>query len=104
MRRRVHFASLFVAAIIATAGSAQAPVPGISDSEHYGIHGPKFEAIARELLAKRRCKEADFKEVGGFWKSTEPGRPGQYFTYCGGMTLSNKIYVRVSTDKAEVVN
>ncbi len=104
MRRPAPFALLFVSAIVAATASAQVPVPGISDSEHYGIYGPKFEAIARELLAKGRCKEADFKEVGGFWKSTESGRAGQYFTYCGGMTLSNKIYVRVNTDKAEVVN
>lgn len=89
---------------LAFAAAAQSPIPGISDSDHYKIHGEKFEAAARELIAKGRCKEADFKELGGFWKSTDASRPGQYFTYCGGMNLSNKIYVRVLADKAEFTN
>lgn len=89
---------------VAGAALAQTPIPGISDSDHYKIHGEKFEAAARELIAKGRCKEADFKELGGFWKSTDTSRPGQYFTYCGGMNLSNKIYIRVLADKAEFTN
>lgn len=102
--RCIRLVPFFALACLSSAALAQKPIPGVSDSEHYKIHGEKFEAVARELLAKGRCKEADFKELGGFWKSTEAARTGQYFTYCGGMSLSNKIYIRVGQDKAEVVN
>ena len=52
----------------------------------------QFAKAARELINDGTCTEDDFKEMGGWMASTTRGK-GIYFTYCGGMTLSNKIYL-----------
>ncbi|WP_156320469.1 hypothetical protein [Pseudomonas lini] len=64
----------------------------VSSSDDYRIYKNQFAKAARELINDGTCTEADFKEMGGWMASSNRGK-GVYFTYCGGMTLSNKIYL-----------
>lgn len=65
----------------------------IAQSDDFHLYRDVFTAAANRLLANGKCTAADFKEIGGWIKSTERRNEPVYFTYCGGMTLSNKIYL-----------
>lgn len=68
----------------------------VKDSDDFRIHQAVFAKAARQLINAGTCTETDFKEQGGWMKSTSKG-PSTYFAYCGGMTVSNRIYLDVST-------
>lgn len=71
----------------------------VKDSDDFRLHQTQFAAAARTLIDARICTVDDFIEMGGWMKSTNQG-PNAYFTYCGGMSNSNKVYLDVSTGKA----
>ena len=55
---------------------------------------------AAQLIAGGTCTRKDFKDMGGWMKSVNQYRDRPvYFTYCGGMTSANKIYLDASTGK-----
>lgn len=68
----------------------------VKDSDDFRLHKAVFAKAARQLINAGTCTETDFKEQGGWMKSTSKG-PSTYFAYCGGMTVSNRIYLDVST-------
>jgi len=69
----------------------------VSQSDDFGQFQSEFVAAARLLLSSRRCTLAELNEMGGFVKSqTHKDRP-MYFTYCGGMTIGNRIYIDASS-------
>ena len=70
----------------------------IKGSDDYKIYKTQFSRAARQLINDGTCKEADFQEMGGWMASSNRGQ-GMYFTYCGGMTLSNKVYLDAKTGK-----
>lgn len=70
----------------------------IKGSDDYRIYKAQFSRAARLLIDEGTCTEADFKEIGGWMASSNRGQ-GMYFTYCGGMSLSNKVYLDASTGK-----
>jgi ribosomal protein L32 len=72
----------------------------ISKSDDYAMYQTEFTTAAQSLLSTGRCQLNELKEIGGFVKA-QGDKKNQpiYFTYCGGMTLSNRIYVDVSTGK-----
>lgn len=104
MKRIALLAAVAAAASSCKDAGAEKSVPGVAASHGYKTHGPKFEAAAHKLLAEGRCRPNDFKEFGGFWRSIDPNRTDQYFTYCGGMKPQNRIYIRVDSDKAAIVD
>ena len=68
----------------------------ISSSDDFGKHQNIFVSASKSLIDSGRCQLSDFQEVGGWVKSvinhkSEP----VYFTYCGGMTNDNRIYLNV---------
>ena len=67
-------------------------------SDDYRIYKKEFSSAARKLISEGVCTESDFKEVGGWMASSNKGE-NIYFTYCGGMTLSNRIYLDVKSGK-----
>lgn len=75
----------------------------VAQSDDFARYRKAFASLAARLIAEGRCSEADLREQGGFMKSVNdyPGQP-VYFTYCGGMTLANKVYVNAET--GEVLN
>ena len=68
----------------------------LSGSDNYAKYSKVFCEVSRKLIEDGECTEKELKESGGWWASTT--RPqGTFFTYCGGMSLSDKIYLDVST-------
>ena len=70
----------------------------VKGSDDYRIHKTIFAKAARQLITEGTCTEGDFQEMGGWMASTNRG-PGMYFTYCGGMTISNKVYLDAKSGK-----
>ncbi|EFH3430396.1 hypothetical protein GRO86_23425 [Escherichia coli] len=70
----------------------------IKGSDDYRIYKKEFSSAARKLINEGVCTESDFKEIGGWMASSNKGK-NIYFTYCGGMTLSNRIYLDVKSGK-----
>jgi hypothetical protein len=70
----------------------------VGGSDDFRIYEAAFVKAAQKLIADRECTEADFKEMGGFVKSTNNKGP-VYFIYCGGMTAANRIYLDASTGR-----
>ncbi|MBJ6137036.1 hypothetical protein [Marinobacter litoralis] len=69
----------------------------VSKSDDYSTYESEFIAATKNLLKSEQCSIGDFKEMGGWMKSTTTYKDEPvYFTYCGGMTISNRIYLDAS--------
>lgn len=78
--------------------SSNSPVAqAVKDSDDFSIYQKQFVAASESLVKSGKCSLADFKEMGGWMKSTNHKSKPVYFTYCGGMSKSNKIYLDVNT-------
>ena len=71
----------------------------VSASDDYTTYASAFERGARELMKQGRCSPEDFREMGGWVKSTNHKNKPVYFTYCGGMTVSDRIYLDASSGR-----
>jgi hypothetical protein len=71
----------------------------VKDSDDFTQHRRAFVRAAHQLIDEGRCTEADFLENGGWMKSTVERDAPVYFTYCGGMTLANKIQLNAATGR-----
>ena len=71
----------------------------ISQSDDYSAYKAEFTAAARSLIQSRRCTLSELKDMGGFVKSQSFKNQPIYFTYCGGMTVQNRIMLDVSTGR-----
>lgn len=72
----------------------------VAQSDDFALHRRAFAKAAAELIADRTCTREDFAEMGGWTKSVNQYRDRPvYFTYCGGMTVENKIYLDASNGK-----
>ena len=71
----------------------------ISKSDNYRRFQLEFIAAAKTLVLGGRCTENDFKENGGWAKSSSQGNKPIYFMYCGGFTLANRIYLDANSGR-----
>ncbi|MEX0605783.1 MAG: SH3 domain-containing protein [Marinobacter sp.] len=69
----------------------------IKSSDDFSKYRGVFVAASEQLIKSGTCKLGDFKEMGGWWSSTSYKPKPVYFTYCGGMTKSNRVYVNAAT-------
>jgi hypothetical protein len=69
----------------------------VAGSDDYRIYKAAFVRAAQSLISSGECSEADFREIGGWLKSTEHMEQPIYFMYCGGWTLSNRLYLDAET-------
>ncbi len=82
------------------AESAAADETLVAQSDDFARHRRAFATAAAQLISEGRCTRADFEEIGGWMKSVNQYRDQPaYFTYCGGMTNANKIYLDASTGR-----
>lgn len=82
------------------AQSAAADETLVAQSDDFARHRRAFATAAAQLINDGRCTRADFEEIGGWMKSVNQYRDQPvYFTYCGGMTNANKIYLDASTGR-----
>lgn len=79
-----------------TASDDERPV---RNSDDFAQYRRAFVRAASQLIGDGRCTAADFEEMGGWMKSTNFRNQPIYFTYCGGMMLSNKIYLNAATGR-----
>ena len=56
-----------------------------------------FAQASQRLINNRRCKLSDFRDIGGWWRSAEHNPEPIYYTYCGGATNSDRVYVDTRT-------
>lgn len=78
-------------------GMGGVTVAGIEKSDDALRYREQFNSAANSLIAQGLCSASDFQEMGGWVKSTTHRDKPIYFTYCGGMTAENRIYLDVST-------
>ncbi|MCB1390986.1 MAG: hypothetical protein KDK12_17865 [Rhodobacteraceae bacterium] len=78
----------------ATAAADEALVAGSDDFARYRR---TFAAAAADLIADGRCGASDFRQTGGWMQSTGHPDAPVYFTYCGGTTAANRLYLNAST-------
>jgi len=69
----------------------------IADSDDFSKYRKAFITASQSLIDSKRCTLQDFKQVGGWMKSTNQASAPVYFTYCGGETRANRLYLNVKT-------
>ena len=78
----------------ADASKAEELVVGSDDFARYRT---AFTKAAESLIERRRCSEQDFREMGGWVKSSSHRNQPIYFTYCGDATVANRVYLNADT-------
>lgn len=71
----------------------------VAESDDYHQFGDVFAKAAAELITSGQCSRADFEQGGGWLKSTTRRDDPVYFTYCGGMRRSNRLYLNAATGR-----
>lgn len=70
----------------------------ISQSDDFRHYESAFVTAAEKLVSSGRCTLVEIGNNGGWTKSTTTYRNKPvYFMYCGGMTLSNRLYLNADT-------
>lgn len=69
----------------------------VAQSDDFAQHREAFVTAANQLIADGRCTAAEIEEMGGWIKSSNERNRPIYFTYCGGMTTANRLYLNVKT-------
>lgn len=69
----------------------------ISASDDFARYRTAFAEAAQSLIAQGRCSERDFRDMGGWVKSSNHRNQPIYFTYCGGSTVANRLYLNADT-------
>jgi hypothetical protein len=69
----------------------------IKTSDDFVKYEDIFISTSQELIESGKCTLGEFKEMGGWWRSANHKPRKVYFTYCGGVTKNNRLYLDVST-------
>ena len=69
----------------------------IAGSDDFARYRTQFAESAQSLIDQRRCTEGDFRENGGWVKSSTHRNEPIYFMYCGGFTTANRLYLNAET-------
>lgn len=81
------------------AADASAAEELVAGSDDFARYRTTFSEAAESLIEQRRCTEQDFREMGGWVKSSNHPDQPIYFTYCGGTTVTNRLYLNAKTGK-----
>lgn len=71
----------------------------VAKSDDYRLHKDAFVEAAEKLIGEGRCTAADFRENGGWVKSSKHRNQPIYFMYCGGSTRANRLYLNARTGR-----
>ena len=69
----------------------------ISSSDDLEQYAGLFVQVSEKLVKSGLCSLNDFVDIGGWWRSNEHNSRLIYYTYCGGATNENRIFVDVAT-------
>lgn len=75
------------------AANASADYDLVKGSDDFRIHKDAFAEAANKLVASGKCTVKDFRDMGGWLKSTKQKSKPVYFTYCG----NNQFYLNAAT-------
>jgi hypothetical protein len=71
----------------------------IQSSDDLALHQGIFVQVSEELVNSGQCKLSDFRDIGGWWRSAAHKPEPVYYTYCGGATNEDRIYVNTDTGR-----
>lgn len=71
----------------------------IRGSDNYARYRENFINLSQNLINQGRCSIADYKEMGGWLRSSNHKSKPIYFTYCGGFSKGHKVYINAKTGK-----
>jgi hypothetical protein len=69
----------------------------IGASDDLAKYQDTFVRVSEKLVDSGECVLSDFKDIGGWWRSTAHKPRPIYYTYCGGAANSNRIYLDTTT-------
>ena len=69
----------------------------VAGSDDFQKYRGAFAQAAQSLISSGQCREADFREWGGWMKSVNDRSQPIYFIYCGGSKVSNRLYLNAET-------
>ncbi len=69
----------------------------IRASDNFSTYQDAFIRASRRLLDDGRCVLDDFKEMGGWVRSSNYKPEPVFFTYCGGVRKNKRIYLNAKT-------
>jgi uncharacterized protein YgiM (DUF1202 family) len=69
----------------------------IGASDDLTKHRDTFMRVTKILVASGECKLSEFRDIGGWWRSTAHKPRPIYYTYCGGASNSHRIYLDATT-------
>lgn len=82
---------------ITTAERRETIAAAIALSDDYQSNKEAFITATDKLLKEATCHWTDFEALQGWVRSTHYKERNVYFVYCGGMRISDKIYLDVRT-------
>lgn len=71
----------------------------IEGSDNYSLYRENFIRLSQKLIDNGRCSMADYKEMGGWLRSSSHKPKPIFYTYCGGFSKNHKIYINAKTGK-----
>jgi hypothetical protein len=71
----------------------------VASSDDFAQYRAQFVKAAVELVDQGKCTVDELKEMGGWVRSQTHKPQPVYFTYCGGSTTANRIYLDVRNGK-----
>jgi hypothetical protein len=102
--RHVLIASLLASLYLSFALAGPTAVPSdaevaaaIASSDDFATYKDAFLLATSTLVAQGTCSLAELKYMGGWVKSQNHKKEPIYFTYCGGLHISKRIYLDVVT-------
>lgn len=69
----------------------------IKSSDDLAEHQGTFVQVSEKLVNAGQCKLSDFRDIGGWWRSAAHKPEPVYYTYCGGASNEDRIYVNTAT-------
>jgi len=69
----------------------------IESSDDLALHQGIFVQASEELVKAGQCKLSDFRDIGGWWRSAAHKPEPVYYTYCGGASNEDRIYLNTDT-------
>lgn len=69
----------------------------IESSDDLAKHQGIFVQVSQQLVTEGRCKLSDFRDIGGWWRSSRHKPAPVYYTYCGGASNEDRIYLNTDT-------
>jgi hypothetical protein len=69
----------------------------IQASDDLAEHQGTFVQVSEKLVDAGQCKLSDFRDIGGWWRSAAHNPEPVYYTYCGGASNEDRIYVNTAT-------